>query len=87
MASPYFETAFVWLCLLMTVDSGFGMVGRDRFAFSFRTVNQADSELKTSAKQAKNEQYSSDQLTGDSAAAHRASSYTNDWISPGVEAP
>jgi hypothetical protein len=41
MASPYFETAFVWLCLLMTVDSGFGMVGRDRFTLSSRTLNQA----------------------------------------------
>ena len=41
MASPYLETAFVWLCLHMTVDSGFGMVGRDRFRLSFRTLNQA----------------------------------------------
>jgi hypothetical protein len=46
MASPYLETAFVLLCLHMTVNSGFGMVGRDRFRLSFKTANQADLEPK-----------------------------------------
>jgi hypothetical protein len=55
MASPYFETASVWLCLHMTVNSGFGMVGRDRFTLAFRTLNQAVSERKESQEPAQNE--------------------------------
>jgi len=38
--APY-ETTFVLPCLLMTANSGFGMVGRDRFRLAFRTLNQA----------------------------------------------
>lgn len=44
MASPYFETTFVLIYLLRTANSGFAMVGGDRFRLAFRTLNQADCE-------------------------------------------
>jgi len=46
MAAAYFETIFVLFCLLVTVNSGFGIVGRDRFRLAFRTLNQADFQLR-----------------------------------------
>jgi len=52
MASPYLETASVLLSLHMTVNSGFGMVCRDRFRLASRTLNQAVFEQDVSRKRA-----------------------------------